>query len=817
MFHRSSWSSAVVLGTALLVVACGSNPSPDPATGGGAQPAGSNAGKQTKPGDPDHQIGDGQRVQSNKLIDRRARSGLAPDTLDLVKSASGPPKSAKDVYRAVAPATVIVRVPGGLGSGFILNKDGWVVTNHHVIASGDQEDFKVKASVMLGTLSKKTGAMERGDKVYTAWVHKADKLRDLALLKIENPPADLPFVNIAKKNPVPGDKVTAIGHAGAGMLWAIKAGEISALGKLSEHLATLAQFKEDDESKKAKELFKKRLDKQNLGVVIQSTAAILPGDSGGPLVNQAGEIVGVNAFSNRDRRTGGLLNFHVHLDEVRKFLKKYPKKPTSLLPDPWKDGGGDAKFDDADLDGKADVLYMKGRRPCMFCPRDSSVVFVDVDQDSYTGRSLPQLSQVYEKRDFDAEMVVLQLKRKAFAWYDTDNDGKWDVLLYDENMNGRTTTAYKIGKNGELTKDSSKSSGRDVRPSLFSDPEKRARLGRISTAVFAARMRESSVGPGGSLPRPIGATGNGTTRDLNKDGQADAVTLSTPFSSRFLLDLDQNFAPLLPRSFDGAKLSQGKTTVDAEVSVVSQGQHMWVYYDTDDDGTFDLVMHTPGSRVYVATEAWTLDAKMNKTAAPEHIGRKLIRPGVFSKSGTFEKALKTMSGSILLSIFSAKDDDGLGTFPDPIKDHRGTGARLLSLKAGKKRVVAVKGYGSDVYLFDLDGHSFRNKPVNKIDARRALLDGKIDSEFAYFQRSGVAWTFYDTKNAGKGKYDVVLVSLKPRGGKADHGFRISGGKATLAPTLRGKPLVVPSLFKGANKRSLAKLAKEVFRSSMVGP
>ena len=76
---------------------------------------------------------------------------------------------------------------------------------------------------------------------------KADKLRDIALLKIVDPPKKkLPAVRLARAKPVPGDPVIALGHAGAGMLWAIKAGEISALGKLSEHLATLASFKDDE-------------------------------------------------------------------------------------------------------------------------------------------------------------------------------------------------------------------------------------------------------------------------------------------------------------------------------------------------------------------------------------------------------------------------------------------------------------------------------------------------------------------------------------------------------------------------------------------
>src|SRR5690606_778774 len=121
--------------------------------------------------------------------------------------------------------------------------------------------------VMLGKLDRDTGGMERGETKFQALVYKVDKLRDLALIKLTDPPGKLPYVKLAKTKPVPGDKVIALGHAGAGMLWALKAGEVSALGKLSEHLSTLASFGDDD--KEVEKSFKEYLDKQNLGLVIQ--------------------------------------------------------------------------------------------------------------------------------------------------------------------------------------------------------------------------------------------------------------------------------------------------------------------------------------------------------------------------------------------------------------------------------------------------------------------------------------------------------------------------------------------------------------------
>ncbi|HZO13025.1 MAG TPA: serine protease, partial [Polyangiaceae bacterium] len=365
------------LGAILLCAACGSNPP------GAKEPAPKSEGaqKDEAQGVTRHKLKHGEtRVGSTKLIDRRQRTGLAPDTLDHVKTSAPPPKTSTEIYKAVAPATVIVRVEAGIGSGIIIDPAGWVLTNHHVIESGKVEDFRYKATVLLGSLSQKTGAMERQGKEYKAEVYKADKLRDLALLKIVDPPKNLPSVKISRQKPLPGANVVALGHAGAGMLWALKSGQISALGKLSEALAELASFKDDDDGKKARKAFVKYVEEKNLGMVIQSTCNILPGDSGGPLLNESGELIGLNVFARRDPRTGGLLSFHVHVDEIRNFAKSRPKRPQQLLPDPWQEGGGDLSFQDADLDGMVDVLMMQGRQPCLFCPRQSSAVFIDANQ-----------------------------------------------------------------------------------------------------------------------------------------------------------------------------------------------------------------------------------------------------------------------------------------------------------------------------------------------------------------------------------------------------------------------------------------------------
>lgn len=800
---RRSWFAVM----ALVLSACGGSSAP--AGPSAPSPASGSGSKGEAKQDAPHVIPKGERVPSEKLVDRRHRSSVADDTIGVVTNKRAkPPKTSAEVYKAAAPATVIIRAGGGLGSGVIIDPAGWVLTNHHVIAPGENEEFKTKVTVVLGKLSEATGGMVRQKKEYEAFVHKADKLRDIALLKMVDPPAKLPTVRIAKDNPQPGQQVIALGHAGAGMLWALKAGEISAMGKLSEQLATLAQFKDDKAGHEAEDKFKKYLDERNLGLVIQSTCNILPGDSGGPLLTRSGELIGLNAFSNQDPRTGGLLSFHVHRSELAEFVKDRPARPARLVPDPWKEGGGDASYEDVDLDGRVDALVLEGRRACSFCPRQSLAVFFDVDQDTFKGTtSLPPLSETYEKKKFDAELVYLQVERDTFLWYDTDNDGKLDLLVHDTGSTGRSAAAYQIKKDGDFEKDGALGTGRDVRSALLKDTALQARLQRIANAAFPQHYVEAGSSSNDSLPDPLGKTGKASLSDLDYDGQTESVRVDSAFSYRLLLDVDRSSIGSLPQSFNLATTSSSK--IDAEVAVVSQASHMWIWYDTDDDGRFDLVLHSPTARQYVAADAWRVDASGGKTAAPEHVGRKLIRADLLG-SPSHAASLRNLVTKGFLSILASPSDSGTGSFPDPIADHRGASYEVMDVKGAQKSVVLIYAQGSDGYLVDLDGNSLRDKPAKPKDLPKLAETGKLDIEFAYFQRNGLAWSYYDT-DAKKG-YDLVLYSSDPRGGKADLGFRIdAAGKVSLDDGLKGKAMVSHSLFtKAADKKRLEKLGKELF-------
>jgi serine protease Do len=150
----------------------------------------------------------------------------------------------------------------GLGSGFIISKDGFILTNNHVVDGADT--IKV-------TLSD--------NREFDAKVIGADPQSDLALLKIEDP-ENLPVLPLGDSaNLEAGEWVIAIGNP-FGLNQTVTIGVVSATGRSGVGINDYENF-------------------------IQTDAAINPGNSGGPLINGRGEVVGINTalFS----RTGGYM------------------------------------------------------------------------------------------------------------------------------------------------------------------------------------------------------------------------------------------------------------------------------------------------------------------------------------------------------------------------------------------------------------------------------------------------------------------------------------------------------------------------------
>lgn len=138
----------------------------------------------------------------------------------------------------------------GLGSGFIISQDGYILTNAHVVADADEVTVRL-------TDKREFKARVLGSDTYT----------DVALIKVEA--AGLPVVRVGDSSRLePGEWVAAIG-APFGFENSVTAGIVSAKGRI--------------------------LPNESYVPFIQTDVAVNPGNSGGPLFNMRGEVVGINS------------------------------------------------------------------------------------------------------------------------------------------------------------------------------------------------------------------------------------------------------------------------------------------------------------------------------------------------------------------------------------------------------------------------------------------------------------------------------------------------------------------------------------------
>lgn len=194
-----------------------------------------------------------------------------------------------EFFRRFAPPQLKEYRTGGLGSGFVLSQDGYVLTNAHVVAEADE---------MIVTLKDK--------REFKAKLVGSDARTDVALLKIDA--ANLPVVKLGDTEKLKvGEWVLAIGSP-FGFDSTVTSGIVSAKGR--------------------------QLPDESYVPFIQTDAAINPGNSGGPLFNMAGEVVGIN--SQIYSRSGGFMgiSFAIPIDvavDVANQLKKDGKVSRSRI------------------------------------------------------------------------------------------------------------------------------------------------------------------------------------------------------------------------------------------------------------------------------------------------------------------------------------------------------------------------------------------------------------------------------------------------------------------------------------------------------
>ncbi len=202
-----------------------------------------------------------------------SQRGTVDDGLDGVRTRSAAPLDADNgsvpaVAQALLPSTVQIvaefdgQASGATGSGFVLDREGHVVTNNHVVASAASDDGPIVVIDHLGDRHRAT-------------VVGRSSVYDLAVLKVAESDGLEPAALGASQVLRVGDPVIAFG-APLGLSQTVTSGIVSALNR-----PVTTSGESDDDSSYIN--------------AVQTDAAINPGNSGGPLVNLAGEVVGVNS------------------------------------------------------------------------------------------------------------------------------------------------------------------------------------------------------------------------------------------------------------------------------------------------------------------------------------------------------------------------------------------------------------------------------------------------------------------------------------------------------------------------------------------
>jgi S1-C subfamily serine protease len=277
--------------------------------------------------------------------------------------------AAEALYRRLSPGVVtVISVfdsgaeallgggEGGQGSGFVLNGEGEIVTNAHVVTNGRGARTQRAKQVYV--------QFGDGNRV-SARIVGVDPNADVALLKVDPRGLSLTLLRLGSSRHLRvGEPVAAIGSP-FGEEQSLSVGVISALDRNIESLTAF-----------------------EIGNAIQTDAAINPGNSGGPLLDARGRVIGVNAQIKSQSGGGEGVGFAVPVDAVRRSVRELRAH-----------GQVDYGF----LGVKTEPLYPQLAARLGISARSGALV-VEVDKDSPADHA--GLSAGGDKIDFQGQQAI---------------------------------------------------------------------------------------------------------------------------------------------------------------------------------------------------------------------------------------------------------------------------------------------------------------------------------------------------------------------------------------------------------------------------
>lgn len=215
---------------------------------------------------------------TESIIETQTTVEKSQEELILLKASAG--EDFSGIIEEAIPSVVTIRTDIGQGTGFIINEEGYIVTNAHVLAGGR----KIQAITSEQTLI---------DAIFIGY----DSDFDIALLKI---PGDYEGFELGDSDEIQiGEKVIAIGNP-LGLQFSVSEGIVSAVHR--EGINGVEAY-------------------------IQTDAALNPGNSGGPLINKQGKVIGINNF-----KIGGSesLGFALESDYIEDIVNQIAQEELNM-------------------------------------------------------------------------------------------------------------------------------------------------------------------------------------------------------------------------------------------------------------------------------------------------------------------------------------------------------------------------------------------------------------------------------------------------------------------------------------------------------
>jgi S1-C subfamily serine protease len=230
---------------------------------------------------------------------RGSSAGFTRTTTQVVvQAASDGEFDAAEVYREAAPGVVTIRSifdqGAAEGSGFVLDTDGRIVTNAHVVTNGEGEDRKEATAVFVEFPDRN---------VVAATIVGFDPFADVALLEVKPDGFDLHPLELGEDSELMvGQPVAAIGSP-FGEQQSLSIGVVSATDR---SVGSLTQFQIEG--------------------AIQTDASINPGNSGGPLLDAGARVIGINQQIETNSGANDGVGFAVPISAVKRSIAQLEKK-----------------------------------------------------------------------------------------------------------------------------------------------------------------------------------------------------------------------------------------------------------------------------------------------------------------------------------------------------------------------------------------------------------------------------------------------------------------------------------------------------------